>query len=111
MEVESLTVLESSIFTRWLRSLSDRAAVMRIAARMRRLQCGLFGDVRDVGEGVFELKVDCGPGYRLYGMRKRDTIVLLLCGGDKGSQRRDVKRAKNLARRVREGALSYEESV
>lgn len=111
MGVTNVTVLALPAFTRWLRKLSDRAAATRIAMRVRRMQMGLFGNVRDIGEGVFELKVDCGPGYRVYGTRKHDAIVVLLCGGDKGSQKRDVKRAKSLARQVEDGGWSYEEPL
>lgn len=111
MDETKVTVLALPVFTRWLRRLDDRVAATRIAMRVRRLQIGLFGDVRDVGEGVFELKVDYGPGYRVYGTRMRDAVVLLLCGGDKGSQKRDVKRAKSLERQVEDGGWSYEEPL
>ncbi|MRX83625.1 type II toxin-antitoxin system RelE/ParE family toxin [Eggerthella guodeyinii] len=109
MDVTNVTVLALPVFTRWLRKLDDRAAATRIAMRVRRLQMGRFGEVRDIGEGVFELKVDCGPGYRVHAMRERDAVVLLLCGGDKGSQERDVKKAKSLAKQARDGGWPYEE--
>ena len=69
----------------------------RIVARIERLQLGNFGNAKSVGEGVQELKMDFGPGYRVYFTRRGERIILLLCGGDKGSQSRDIARAKQVA--------------
>ncbi len=82
-----------------LRSGTDRAI---IAKRLVRLSNGNFGDVEPVGEGVSELRIHVGPGYRVYFMRRGAMIVLLLCGGDKGSQSRDIARAKAMASEERE---------
>lgn len=89
-------VIESATFRRWIRSLRDRSAVARINARLRNVSLGNVGDARPVGGGLFEMRVHHGPGYRLYFLREGATVVLL-CGGDKGSQRRDIERAGRLA--------------
>ena len=81
-------------FVEWLRGLNDRQTRTRIEARLARVAVGNFGDVEPVGEGVMELRMDWGPGYRVYFGRIGQVVVLLLCGGDKRTQRRDIKRAK-----------------
>jgi putative addiction module killer protein len=83
-------------FTDWLASLRDKAAQSRVRIRLRRLETDNFGDCTAVGEGVTELRVHVGPGYRVYFGRHGKTVVILLCGGDKGTQVRDIKRAKAL---------------
>ena len=81
-------------FTEWLISIHDRNTRNRIERRLDRIRSGNFGDYRSVGAGVFELRFSFGPGYRIYFGEVDDTIVLLLCGGDKSSQARDIERAK-----------------
>src|SRR6185437_1179782 len=81
-------------FTHWLEDLRDRQARTRIAARLARVAIGGIGDAKPVGEGVMELKIDWGPGYRVYFARAGKVIVLLLCGGDKRTQQKDIDRAK-----------------
>lgn len=83
-------------FTDWLNGLRDKVAQARIRIRLRQVQAGNFGDSEPVGEGVIELRVHVGAGYRVYFGRHGKTIVLLLCGGDKSSQTADIKRAKAL---------------
>lgn len=80
-------------YTLWETELRDRTARARIRARIGRLRLGNFGDTKRVGE-VFELRIHAGPGYRIYFGREGDAIVILLCGGDKGSQDRDIERAQ-----------------
>ena len=92
-----IEVRQTANFRVWLTGLTDRRAVERIAQRLVRLQSGLMGDVKPVGAGVSELRIDYGPGYRVYFVRRGAVIVVLLCGGDKGSQSRDVARAKAMA--------------
>ncbi len=92
MRVEILPEFES-----WFLRLKDRAARFRIQARIDRLELGNLGDFKSVGSGVFELRVDYGPGYRIYFARRGDELVILLCGGDKSSQSRDIEKAKRLA--------------
>ena len=81
-------------FTQWFRSLRDKQAAARISMRLRRLQQGNFGDCKPVGEGVRELRVHVGAGYRIYFARHGATVVLLLCGGSKASQKRDIEQAQ-----------------
>ena len=89
-------VVESATFRRWIRSLADRVAVARINARLRNVSLGNMGDTRTVGDGLFEMRLHHGPGDRLYCLRDGDSVVVL-CGGDKGSQQRDIERAGRLA--------------
>ena len=88
-------------FEGWLERLRDRSARYRIQARIDRLAGGKFGDFKLVGGGVQELRIDHGPGYRLYFIRRGNEIVVLLCGGDKASQERDIERAKKIAGELR----------
>jgi len=81
-------------FREWLQALRDQIAAVRIRARLTRVRAGNFGIVRNVGEGVVELKIDHGPGYRVYYAIDAGTIVLLLCAGDKRTQRRDIEIAQ-----------------
>ncbi|HEY1932425.1 MAG TPA: type II toxin-antitoxin system RelE/ParE family toxin [Acetobacteraceae bacterium] len=90
-------VRQTTVFRQWLDDLADRRAAERIAQRIVRLQAGLLGDVRPVGGGVAELRIDYGPGYRVYFVQRGHVLCILLCGGDKRSQRRDIARAMVLA--------------
>lgn len=89
---------QSDDFVRWLKKLRDREGRLRILKRLRRLSDGQFGDCQPVGEGVHELRMFFGPGYRVYFAQQGDAIILLLTGGDKDSQAGDIARAKALAR-------------
>jgi putative addiction module killer protein len=95
-----IEVRRTANFDEWLHGLRDRTALARILVRIDRLALGNPGDVRPVGEGVSELRIDYGPGYRVYFARRGATLVLLLCGGDKSSQRRDIEAALILAREI-----------
>ena len=92
-----ITVRQTGEFARWLKSLRDERAAAKIAQRIVRVQSGLPGDVKPVGEGVSELRIDHGPGYRVYFARRGLVLVILLCGGDKGTQKADIRRAKQMA--------------
>jgi len=81
-------------FSEWFDCLGDIRAQQRIDARLARIRVGNFGDAKAVGDGVLELRLDFGPGYRIYFGQEGRTIVVLLCGGDKSSQKRDIKKAK-----------------
>jgi putative addiction module killer protein len=81
-------------FKNWLDELNDKRAVARVLARLARVRHGGLGDCKSVGEGVCELRVDYGPGYRIYFGQKSQTLVVLLCGGDKRTQDRDIRLAK-----------------
>jgi len=95
-----LRVVQTDVFIAWLANLNDDRAVARIVARIRRLELGNAGDIRSVGEGVSEMRIDYGPGYRIYFTRRGKTITILLCGGDKKTQRRDISTAQRLAKEV-----------
>jgi putative addiction module killer protein len=94
-----IEVRQTLIYAEWFDQLRDRQAQARINVRIRRLSLGNPGDVRPVGEGVSELRVDYGPGYRVYFVQRGATMVILLCGGDKSTQDRDIRTAKELARK------------
>ncbi|MES5100897.1 type II toxin-antitoxin system RelE/ParE family toxin [Agrobacterium sp. BA1120] len=86
------------MFARWESRLRDKRARTLIASRLMRLAAGLPGDVEPVGEGVSELRIHHGPGYRVYFQQRGNLLIVLLCGGDKGSQARDIAAAKKLAK-------------
>jgi putative addiction module killer protein len=93
-----LEIRRTVAFDRWLRRLKDDRARAKIAARIQRIAFGNFGDVLSVGEGVSELRISEGPGYRVYFVKRGSSVVILLCAGDKKSQERDIKTAKALAK-------------
>ena len=93
-----LEVRQTVTYSEWFSGLRDRTAKTRIDIRIRRLSLGNGGDVKPVGEGVSELRVDYGPGYRVYFIQKGNVYVVLLAGGDKSTQDRDIREAKALAR-------------
>jgi putative addiction module killer protein len=97
-----LEVRQTEAYSTWFAKLKDQNARSRILARLRRLELGNPGDVKAVGEGVSELRVDCGPGYRVYYVNRGSTIVILLCGGDKSTQEADIKTAKRMASELKE---------
>jgi putative addiction module killer protein len=101
--VSHVKVEKTDVFDKWLRKLRDGRARARIAQRLDRVaETGNLGDHRSVGAGVFEFRIDYGPGYRIYFVRRGTALVILLCGGGKDSQARDVEAAKNLARALEE---------
>jgi putative addiction module killer protein len=84
-------------FDKWLSGLADQSAQARIASRIERLGLGNRGDVKPVGAGISEMRIPYGPGYRVYFKQTGKIIILLLCGGDKSTQGKDIKRAKQIA--------------
>lgn len=94
MDIE---IVVTETFSRWLNSLRDSKGRTLILSRLDRMSRGNFGDVKFVGQGVFELRIFYGPGYRVYYTMRGETIVILLCGGDKGSQAADIRKAQELA--------------
>ncbi|MCX8281979.1 type II toxin-antitoxin system RelE/ParE family toxin [Phyllobacterium sp. 0TCS1.6C] len=92
-----LEVRQTEAFSIWFAKLKDLNARSRILTRLRRLELGNPGDAKAVGNGIRELRVNCGPGYRVYYVNRGNTIVILLCGGDKSTQVEDIKSAKALA--------------
>ena len=95
-----IEVRSTEQYSRWYQRLRDRQAQSRILIRVRRLSLGNFGDVAPVGEGVSELRIHYGPGYRVYFVRRGERIIILLSGGDKSTQSRDIAAAKVLAQTV-----------
>jgi len=95
-----IEVLQTEEFQSWFAGLRDLKAADRIAVRIRRLSLGNPGDVKSVGDGVSEMRVDHGPGYRIYFVQRGSEIFILLCGGDKHSQNRDIERAKKMAKEI-----------
>ncbi|MCW2318549.1 putative addiction module killer protein [Rhodoblastus acidophilus] len=96
------TLVRSSDFDTWLSDLADQKGKARVLARLRSATLGNLGDCESVGEGVSEMRIHYGPGYRVYFMRDGATVYLLLTGGDKSSQKRDIERAKRMAKALRE---------
>ncbi len=90
-------VVRSLTFDRWLRKLKDRRAAARVLVRIDRLAAGNPGDVRQVGKAISELRIDYGPGYRVYYLAHGRQLVVLLCGGDKSTQSKDIEAAKRIA--------------
>ncbi|MGN6486390.1 MAG: type II toxin-antitoxin system RelE/ParE family toxin [Devosia sp.] len=101
--VDQITVLTTPEYERWRHGIKDKTTRNRIGARIIRLQVGLFGDTRSVGGGVHELKLDFGPGYRIYFARQGHLVVILLCGGDKSGQARDIATAHELWEHWKDG--------
>lgn len=100
----------TSVFAEWLDALADWRGRARIVARVEAAKSGNFGDCEPVGDGVSEMRVDFGPGYRIYFMREAAACYLLLCGGDKSTQRADIARAHRMARQVRQAAASVRQT-
>lgn len=95
-----IEVRQTEIFSKWFRGLRDRLARVRIQARVDRMQAGNAGDVKSVGEGVSEMRVDYGPGYRVYFTYRGSELVIVLAGGDKSSQADDIRKAIRLAKEL-----------
>jgi putative addiction module killer protein len=95
-----MTIRRTDVFIKWLKNLKDSNARFRIYRRIERLAGGNPGDVKPSGEGVSEMRIDYGPGYRVYYKDTGKEIVVLLCGGDKTTQSRDVENAKKLAKEL-----------
>ena len=90
-------LIKSETFDRWLKDLRDIRAAARIQVRLDRIATGNPGDVKSVGDGISEMRIDYGPGYRVYFMRRGSLTVVLLCGGDKSTQDKDIAQAKAIA--------------
>jgi len=95
-------IRKTEVFAKWIDGLRDIRARARILVRIERMAAGNPGDVRAVGEGVSEMRIDCGPGYRVYFRKEGLEVVLLLAGGDKRTQAQDIKVALRMARELRE---------
>lgn len=96
-----MEIRETDFFMRWFEALADKTAKARIQARLNRARAGNLGDVKPVGSGASEFRIDYGPGYRVYFMQQGRTLIVLLAGGDKSTQDRDIRQAKQLAQNLR----------
>jgi len=96
-------VKTTKVFTKWLSKLKDLKGRVAIARRIERIQYGNFGDVKSVGDKIYELRVAIGPGYRVYFTKEGDKIVILLIGGDKSTQSKDIIKAKELLKELKNG--------
>lgn len=97
-----ITVRETEQFKAWIRALKDRQTKQIINAHIRRMSAGSFGDSKTVGNGISELRINHGPGYRVYYTQRDHEIMILLCGGDKSTQSRDIEAAKEIAANLEE---------
>lgn len=93
-----IEIVQSVTFSNWLSNLKDRGARMRIHAKLDRVGLGNLGDIRPIGHGLSELRIHYGPGYRLYCMQPELNMLVMLCGGDKSSQTRDIQQAQTIAK-------------
>lgn len=97
---DSMETQQTPAFADWFHGLRDNKAKSKVASRIARIEIGLMGDVKSVGDGVSEARIDFGPGYRLYFTRRGEQLIILLIGGDKSSQRRDIAQAKEMASQI-----------
>ena len=97
-----IELIKTDVFDRWLRDLRDTRARAKVAARIKRLSLGNPGDVKPIGEGVSEMRIPYGPGYRVYYITRGPIVVVLLCGGDKSTQSNDIEQAKAIAAQWKE---------
>ena len=95
-----MEVRQTDYFADWLERLRDHVGRAKILVRIDRIRLGLIGDVKPVGHGVSEIRINFGPGYRLYFVKRDGELILLLIGGDKGSQKRDIRKAHEMAAKV-----------
>lgn len=102
-----IAIVQTVDFRDWLDGLRDRKAQLRIDDRLKRLASGNAGDTKSVGDGVQELRLTFGPGYRIYYMWRDGVLIILLNGGDKNTQKRDIARAKRLAKEAEDGIEGY----
>lgn len=97
-----IEIRETEVYKKWFGAIKDIKTKSVIDVRIRRVSLGNFGDVEPVGRGISELKIDYGPGFRVYFLNQRNIIVILLCGGEKSTQSKDIKKAQELAQKIKE---------
>ncbi len=97
-----MEIRQTATYEKWFEALKDRNARMRINIRIRRLASGNPGDVKAVGNGISEIRINYGPGYRVYLIQRGNRVIILLCGGDKSTQSRDIKKAQELTEHLEE---------
>ncbi|MCQ2101972.1 MAG: type II toxin-antitoxin system RelE/ParE family toxin [Fibrobacter sp.] len=94
------SIEKTETFSKWYADLKDNQAKQRIFSRLLRVELGNLGDVKNIGDGISEMRFDVGPGYRLYYAIRGQVVIILLCGGDKSTQRRDIEKAKEMWRAI-----------
>jgi putative addiction module killer protein len=102
-----MIIKQTSRFKKWISALKDKQAKARILIRLKRVIEGNPGDVKPVDAGVFEMRIHVGKGYRIYYIALENTIIVLLCGGDKSTQKKDIERARDMAAEARREAWKY----
>ncbi|WP_039761131.1 type II toxin-antitoxin system RelE/ParE family toxin [Bartonella queenslandensis] len=95
-----IKIKQTEIFEKWFDLLKDRKAKQKIAVRLTRLEAGLLGDIKFFGK-IGEIRINYGPGYRIYFLKKGDEVIILLCGGDKSTQKKDIQNAMELAKEIK----------
>lgn len=95
-----MQIKKTDVFAKWFDHLKDRRAKIIIIQRIVRISDGLLGDFKSVGDGVSEIRINYGPGYRVYCTMRGNDLIILLCGGEKSTQQEDIKKAKNLAKEI-----------
>lgn len=108
---QNYEVRTTETFYNWFGNLKDRQAVGRMASQLRKLGNGNLGNAKSVGDGVHELRMNFGPGYRAYFINRNNSLILLLCGGDKSSQRRDIVLAKDMAKGIFDDQGDKDENI
>jgi len=98
--IDMYKILKTEIFDSWLLSLRDNNVKGRILARLKRAECGNLGDFKALGSGLHEMRIDCGPGYRLYFIKEKGMIIILLSGGSKSTQSKDIKKAYQIMKEI-----------
>jgi len=96
-----ITIVQTEIYRKWFNDLSDRKAKIVIDSRLLRIENGLLGDIKSLGGSLYEIRIHYGAGYRLYFVKKGNTYILLLCGGDKSTQSKDIRLARKLAEEIK----------
>lgn len=99
-----IEILQTKVFSDWIKKLKDRTTRFRIIVQIDKLKLGNFNNTKSLGGGLFELKVDHGPGYRVYFIKEGQKIVILLCGGDKSTQKKDIAQAQIMAKELKDGS-------
>lgn len=103
-----IEILQTNEFSDWIRNLRDKTARFRIIVQIDKLKLGNFNNTKALGGSLFEQKVDYGPGYRVYFLKKGQNIVILLCGGDKSTQQKDITKAQIMAKELKDGTTKHQ---
>lgn len=103
-----IEIFQTTEFSNWIRDLKDKTARFRIVVQIDKLKLGNFKNSKTLGGGLFELKVDHGPGYRVYFIKKEQKIVILLCGGDKSTQQKDITKAQKMVKELKDGTTRHQ---